>query len=309
VDEHHHENAEHIHIVEDDDKVAALLGGQLARFGYRVTRTEQWNDIAAEVQRFDPDLILLDINLPYYDGFYWCRQMRRFSRVPIIFISARNSGMDQVMAIESGGDDYITKPFMAEVVLAKVRALLRRTYGDYARGNSDGVHKEKRGLPGAGRDTTLDSGRDTAQDAAHDTTHRVTHDTTQDTAHHVTHHTTHDALRVHLEGDAGELTIGRLHLDLRRATVTVLPEGDSASVTKTELALLGALMDAHGAVVRREVLLDRLWDDTQFVDDNTLTVNVTRVRRKLTDLGLTDAVTTVRGLGYQLNLFALGARP
>ncbi|QSO55409.1 winged helix-turn-helix transcriptional regulator [Alicyclobacillus curvatus] len=186
---------------------------------------------------------------------------------------------------------------MAEVVLAKVRALLRRTYGDYARGNSDGVHNETRGLPGAGRDTALDSGRDTTLDTAEDTTHHVTHDTT------------HDATRVHLVGYVGELTIGRLHLDLRRATVTVLPERDSASVTKTELALLGALMDAHGAVVRREVLLDRLWDDTQFVDDNTLTVNVTRVRRKLADLGLTDAVTTVRGLGYQLNLSALGARP
>lgn len=135
VDEHLRPSSEHIHIVEDDDKVASLLRGHLERFGYTVTRAEKWKEVATEVKELEPGLILHDINLPYYDGFYWCREVRRFSRVPIIFVSARDDGMDQVLAIESGGDDYITKPFMPEVVLAKVHALLRRTYGDYAESN------------------------------------------------------------------------------------------------------------------------------------------------------------------------------
>lgn len=233
-------------IVEDDDKVAALLESQLTRFGFPVERIRDLRHVADHVRAADPSLILLDINLPYFDGFHWCRQIRRFSRVPIVFVSARSGDMDQVMALEHGGDDYITKPFHPDVLLAKVRALLRRAYGEYAVG------------PEPGR----------------------------------------------AAGD-GRLRLGCLSLDLRRATVSA---GDASQpLSKTELELLRLLVQADGAVVKREDLLEALWDDATFVDDNTLTVNVARVRRKLSTLGLEDAIVTVRGLGYRLDAAALGA--
>ncbi|MCL6453918.1 MAG: response regulator transcription factor [Alicyclobacillus sp.] len=238
-----------IHIVEDDATVAGLLHGELTRYGFGVTLATRLRDIAAEVEEVQPDLILLDINLPYYDGFYWCRQIRRSLKVPIIFISARDSEMDKVYALENGGDDYITKPFHPDVLLAKIRALLRRAYGEYAQ-----------------------------------------------------------ALRIDPLHAGDSIAVGTLRLHLDKAVVAYGEREEP--LTKTELQLLFQLLKADGQIVSRQALLEALWDDVHFVDDNTLTVNVTRLRRKLSGLGLDGAVLTVRGLGYRLDVDAVSsARP
>jgi DNA-binding response OmpR family regulator len=122
-----------IMIVGDDDKIADILASYLERYGYEPVRPSSLQDIKSEFLDACPHLALLDINLPYMDGFYWCRQIRTVSNAPVIFISARSGDMDQVLALDNGGDDYITKPFSIDVVIAKVRAALRRAYGEYSR--------------------------------------------------------------------------------------------------------------------------------------------------------------------------------
>jgi DNA-binding response OmpR family regulator len=231
-----------IFLVEDDHHLAARLKQHLNRYGFSVQIADDLRNLADEVQRAAPDLILLDINLPYYDGFYWCRQFRAFTKAPIIFLSAREGTVDQVYALENGGDEYVTKPFQPDVLIAKIRALLRRAYGEYA-------------------DATL-----------------------TDTA-----------------GNAKEVvTVGNLQIDLRKFVLKA-PDREE-SLTKTEGALLRELLAANGSVVSREHLLEALWDDAEFVDDNTLTVNVARLRRKLAPFGLEHAIVTVRGLGYRFDL-------
>lgn len=233
----------HICIVEDDQKVAELLQMQLKRFGYDVSVIRNLEAIDAEVLSCKPHLVLLDINLPYYDGFYWCRRLRQHSKVPIVYISARSGEMDLVLALESGGDDYISKPFHPEVMMAKIRALLRRTYGEYAE---------------------LEEGTKSSSD---------------------------------------EVEHGGLVLDVHRHTIQLKQRnGEVLSLSATEAGLMRQLMEAEGKVVSREELLNALWDDTQFVDDNTLTVNVARVRRKLEELGAPTSILTVRGQGYRLDV-------
>src|SRR5690625_7414326 len=119
-------------IVEDDPKLAQLLYNDLMKYGYNVYKVTEFNDLMVAFHNYQPHLVLLDINLPYYDGFYWCRQIRMISTCPVIFISARTGDMDQVMALENGGDDFITKPFHPEIVIAKIRSQLRRAYGEYS---------------------------------------------------------------------------------------------------------------------------------------------------------------------------------
>lgn len=225
-----------IFIVEDEPKLAAALEAHLRRYGHEAVTARRFDDLKDEFLEVAPDLVLLDVNLPWYDGFYWCRQFRTVSKAPIVFITARGGDMDQVMAIENGGDDYIVKPFSLELVTAKVRAALRRAYGEYsAAGAADGV-VEHAGL-------------------AYDP-HRL----------------------------------------------EAAYRGRRAVLSRNEGLLLEALLRARGAVVRRASLLQTLWDDEEFVDDNTLTVNVNRLRRKLAGLGLGSAVRTVRGEGYALDV-------
>lgn len=224
-----------IFLVEDEPKLATIVADHLGRYGYEVTRAQRFDDIKHEFLAVDPGLVLLDINLPWFDGFYWCRQIRTVSTVPVIFITARGGAIDQVMAIENGGDDYIVKPFSLEVVTAKVKGALRRAYGEYA------------GQPEPGRSSQ------------------------------------HGGLSWHPQ---------RLQADYG---------GRRTELSRNEGLLLDSLLRAQGRVVRREALLAALWDDAEFVDDNTLTVNVTRLRRKLVELGLDDALRTVRGEGYKLD--------
>jgi two-component system, OmpR family, response regulator len=225
-----------IMIAEDDDKIAQILGNYLEKYGYRTLRAGHFDDIKHEFLELKPDLVLLDVNLPRYDGFYWCRQIRTVSNIPILFISARTGEMDQVMAIENGGDDYITKPFHLEVVLAKIKSSLRRVYGEYA-------------VPTEQRDVLSTEG-----------------------------------------------------LLLDRTKNLLEWNGKNIELTRNECLLYHALAAKAGRIVGREKLLETLWDDAQFVDDNTLTVNVTRLRKKLEQIGIEGALETVRGQGYRLNV-------
>ncbi|KAB8125614.1 response regulator transcription factor [Gracilibacillus oryzae] len=222
-----------IYIVEDDQKIRDILEDYLMKYNYEIETVKDFNEIQTEFQQFEPHLVLLDINLPRFDGFYWCRKIRTISNCPIIFISARDSGMDQVMAIENGADDYITKPFQLEVVLAKIKSILRRVYGEYRSDRQSAV--------------------------------------------------------IEVEG---------LHLDT--STFYLSYHDKNILLTKKECLLAQALLSQVEQIVSREFLLEKLWDDQDFVDDNTLSVNMTRLRKKLADLHITDAITTIRGAGYKL---------
>ncbi|GIP32209.1 response regulator transcription factor [Paenibacillus sp. J2TS4] len=224
-----------IMIVEDDPKISELLQSYIEKYGDEglvVNDFQRVLDVFIEAQ---PHVVLLDINLPSFDGYYWCRQIRTVSTCPILFISARSGEMDQVRAIENGADDYITKPFHYEVVMAKIRSQLRRVYGDYAAQMSERT-VEKSGLT---------------------------------------------------------LYPERMELHLK---------GGMVPLTKKETVLIETLLERCPRIVSREIILDKLWDDYTYIDDNTLSVNITRIRKKLAELGIEDALETVRGVGYRLNI-------
>ena len=225
-------------IVEDDDKIGDLLKKSVEKYGFEAYRATRFRELTEELDMYSPHVVLLDIHLPYYDGFYWCRQFRTRSKAPIIFVSARSGEMDQVMAIENGGDDYVTKPIPIDLLMAKLKSVLRRAYGEYAGA----------GWAGAAAD---------------------------------------------------EISVGALKLHRGRSELEW--RGRKIELTKNERLLAECLMKQAGRIVSREELLEALWDDVQFVDDNTLTVNVTRVRKKLEELGLSGLIDTVRGQGYRLN--------
>ncbi|WZY00007.1 response regulator transcription factor [Bacillus sp. FSL W7-1360] len=226
----------HLFIVEDDAQIRRIVAEHLQRYGYQVTQAVRYEAIKDEFLEVEPDLVLLDINLPYFDGFYWCRQIRAISNVPVLFISARTDEMNQVMAIEHGGDDYLTKPFHLDVVVAKVKSALRRAYGEYAQApNTESVRE--------------------------------------------------------LEGLRFWPSRNELHF-----------QDKVAELTKNEARLFARLADTPNQIVSRDDLLEALWDEVHFVDDNTLSVNVTRMRKRLSELGITDAIQTVRGQGYRLNI-------
>ncbi|OBR63180.1 DNA-binding response regulator [Paenibacillus oryzae] len=224
----------HIMIVEDDSKIAGLLKEHIQKYGYRVTLANQFDAILDSFLALQPDLVLLDVNLPSFDGYYWCRQIRTVSTCPVLFISARDGEMDQVMALENGGDDYLTKPFHYSVVMARIQSHLRRAYGEYSEKN------EERVVELAG-------------------------------------------LRLFTE---------RLELHLKEHKVLL---------TRKEGDLLEALMERAPRIVSRSFLLERLWDDQSYVDENTLNVNIARTRKKLLELGIEEALETVRSAGYRLN--------
>lgn len=221
-----------IFIIEDDYKIASLLAETLKKYQYEVGIVTNFEEIVEECMAFSPHLILLDINLPSYDGYYWCRQLRQYTKCPIIFISARSGEMDQVFALENGGDDFITKPFNYEIVLAKIKSHLRRSYGEYS------SRQEER---------TVQVGQ----------------------------------LILYLE---------RMELQLKNVEIPL---------QKKECAILNLLMSQSPKVVSREKLLEELWDDQAFVDENTLNVNMTRVRKKLSEYGVQSVIETVRGAGYR----------
>ncbi|MEK4426967.1 response regulator transcription factor [Solibacillus sp. FSL K6-1523] len=224
-----------IFVVEDDVKIASLLAETLRKYQYEVAIVKDFEQVIEECTLFNPHLVLLDINLPTYDGYYWCRKLRQYTKCPILFISARSGEMDQIFALENGGDDFITKPFNYEIVLAKIRSHLRRTYGEYS------IRQEER---------TIKQGQ----------------------------------LTLYLE---------RMELQIKDLTVPL---------QKKECVILGLLMGQAPKVVSRDQLLEELWDDQAFVDENTLNVNMTRVRKKLADYDILSSIETVRGAGYRFML-------
>lgn len=224
-----------IFIVEDDPKLANLLDETIRRYGFKVQKAQDFQAILQEFKAYQPHLVLLDINLPSFDGYYWCRQMRQVSNCPIIFISARVGEMDQIMALENGGDDFITKPFHPEIVLAKIRSQLRRAYGEYS--------------PKAKERTVEESG-----------------------------------LILYPE---------RMELHFNERIV---------ALSKNEADIMEMLLERYPKVAGREDLLERIWDDQSFVDENTLNVNLTRVRKRMQEIGIKNAIETVRGVGYRMHV-------
>ena len=216
---------EKIFIIEDDQTIVDLLTNHL-RQSYTVYRVNNFRDIRNEVETIKPDLILMDITLPYFNGFYWTTEIRKTSTVPILFISSSNDEMDTVMALDMGGDDFISKPFSLTILDAKIAAFLRRSQ----------------------QFTTDDFQLD-------------------------------------------EFTLNR---------DGVLSNGyDQVSLSPTENKILTILFTHQDQVVSKEELLEKLWEDENFIDQNTLSVNITRLRKKIIPLGF-DRVNTVRGVGYLL---------
>lgn len=218
-----------IMIVEDDPAIREELTLLLKNEGYCPLPVEDFTDIAGQVTLERPDLLLLDINLPGRDGFSLCAALRRSVKTPIIFVTSRDSSLDEIRALSLGGDDYITKPYNIPVLLARIKAILRRN------------------------DRTSES----------------------------------EIL------EAGELR-------LNRTKGTVSAGAETVMLTRNELQILACLMNRPGEIVSRTELIETLWDNQIYIDDNTLSVNMTRLRSKLEELGLPDLIKTRRGMGYQL---------
>lgn len=217
-----------IFIVEDDPVIASAMADHLKSWGWETRCAENFGDVLAEFAAFGPQLVLLDISLPFCNGYHWCSQIRQCSQVPVIFISSAADNLNIVMAMNMGGDDFIAKPFDFDVLTAKVRAMLRRTYEF------------------AGQSRLLE--------------HRG----------------------AVLNADDGTLTAG----------------GQKIPLTRNEQRILQTLLENKGRIVSRDTLMLRLWESDSYVDDNTLTVNVTRLRRKLEQSGLPEFILTKKGSGY-----------
>lgn len=218
-------------IIEDDVKIRDIILENIQKWGYEGQVVENFGKVMESFAEYAPHLVLLDINLPAFDGFYWCGRIREVSKVPILFISSRTSNMDIVMAVNMGGDDFVQKPFSLEVLLAKINALLRRTYS-YA-------------------------------DAA---------------ANILEHH--------------------GVVLNIKDSSL--IYQEQKLELTKNEFKILYTLMKNNGRVVSREEIMRKLWEDESFVDDNTLTVNINRLRKSLSDMQLEDFIKTKRGQGYMI---------
>ncbi|MCP1640164.1 DNA-binding response OmpR family regulator [Streptococcus gallinaceus] len=217
-------------IVEDDATISRLVAKNLITWGYDVEEVTDFQAVLEQIRSFQPHLLLLDITLPFFNGYYRCQEIRKESRLPIIFLSSHDQPMDIVMAINMGADDYVTKPFDMTVLLAKIQGLLRRTY-DFV-------------------------------------------------------------------GEQSVLLFDDISLDLK--TMQIHFAGKTDELTKNEFQILRVLFERPQVIVSREDLMKELWNSDLFIDDNTLTVNVARLRKKLTDMGLTNIISTKKGVGYGL---------
>lgn len=218
-----------IFIIEDDEAIFHSLRERFGQWSLEVVGPRNFHDVMADFIEEKPHLIMIDIQLPAFDGFHWCREIRAVSKVPIVFLSSRDHPMDMVMAMNMGADDYVQKPFHFDVLLAKVQAILRRTYA-YGEETSDAI--EWNGAV----------------------------------------------------------------IDMKRSVIR--KDGQDIELTKNEFFILGALVESNDQIISRDDLIRRLWDDERFVNDNTLTVNVTRLRQRLAEIGLGSAIVTKKGLGY-----------
>lgn len=215
-------------IVEDDKGIAEAIKRQAEQWALQVHCIENFRNVMTEYAKFDPHVILLDIALPFFNGYYWCSEIRKVSKVPIIFISSASDNMNMIMAMNMGADDFIAKPFDKSVLMAKLQAILRRAY-DFAASVPILEH----------RGALLNTGEN-----------------------------------------------------------TLIYKNEKVSLSKNEFRILLILMDNKGKVVSREKLMEQLWDTDSFVDENTLSVNVARLRKRLEAAGLEDFITTKFGVGY-----------
>lgn len=215
-------------IVEDEGAIAQAEKEHLEKWDFSVHCVKDFKNVLSEAEEFQPDLILLDIRLPFYNGFYWCGEIRKRSAVPVIFVSSANEDMNIVTAMDMGGDDFIAKPFSLPVLTAKIHAVLRRTNGSSKQRN---VLEHKGAL-------------------------------------------------------------------LNLSDATVVYEGRSAELTRNEFKILSLLMENAGQMVTRDAIMMQLWESESFIDDNTLTVNVARIRKKLKEIGVSDYIITKKGIGY-----------
>lgn len=216
-------------IVEDDVKIREIILENIKKWQYDGLCVEDFNEVFNVFVQYNPHLVMLDINLPHFDGFYWCNKIRGVSKVPIIFISSRNTNMDIIMSVNMGGDDFVQKPFSLEVLMAKVNALLRRTYSY------------------SNLETSV----------------------------------------IEHNGVVLDLKDGQLNY-----------REDKVELTNNEFKIIYELMKSSGQVVSRDKIMRSLWEDESFVDDNTLTVNVNRLRKKLAEIGLREFIQTKKGQGY-----------
>lgn len=217
-----------IYLVEDDDAIVNVVKKQLIQWGYQATSPVSFQQIAQEVQESAPDLVLMDIALPYYNGFYWTQEIRKFSEVPIIFLSSADDQMNQVLAMNMGADDFMAKPFDLTILLAKIQALLRRSY-QYGAGS-------------------------------------------------------------------GIFTLGEFQFF---STENQLKSPQSQlPLSPNESRILLTLLQSRGQIVAKEAIIETLWQNEAFIDNNTLAVNMTRLRKKLASVGLADVIQTVKNKGY-----------
>ncbi len=215
-------------IVEDDDVISDAILKSLISWGFEAKPVSDFRNVLTEFKSFEPQLVLMDISLPFFNGYHWCSEIRKISSVPVIFISSAADNMNIIMAVNMGGDDFIAKPFDLDVLLAKVQAMIRRAYG--------------------------------------------------------------------FSKTSEAIDIGGAMLNTDDATL--IKDGQKIELTKNEYRILQVLAENKGKVISRETIMTRLWETDSFIDDNTLTVNVTRLRRKLLQNGLDDIIKTKKGIGY-----------
>jgi len=218
-------------IVEDDKALCNSIKEGISKWNFEGIAVQDFEDVLKEFAKHNPHLVIMDINLPYFDGFYWCKKIRDISKVPIIFLSSRDSNMDIVMAVNMGGDDYVTKPFSMDILLAKMQALIRRAY-------SYGQVDEQ---------------------------------------------------IIECEGAI---------LNINDGTLTY--NGKTIELTKNEFKILQLLMRNRGKIVSRDKIMRVLWESEYFISENTLTVNVNRLRSKLEDIGLKNLIVTKKSQGYMI---------
>ena len=217
-------------LVEDDEVIRQQVKKILEQWEYEVVLVEDFMEVLSLFVKEEPHLVLMDIGLPLFNGYHWCQEIRKVSKVPIMFLSSRDQAMDIVMAINMGGDDFVTKPFDQNVLLAKIQGLLRRSYE-------------------FGKDQSL---------------------------------------------------LEYMGVILNLKAMDLVYQGEVVSLTKNEFQMLQVLFERSGNIVSREDLMKELWNSDFFIDDNTLSVNVARLRKKLEAVGLKDFIETKKGVGYGL---------
>ncbi len=217
-----------IYIIEDDNIIAGKIKEHMTSWGFEARCASDFRNIMGEFAEYEPHMVLLDISLPFFNGYHWCEEIRRVSKVPVIFLSSAADNMNIIMAMSMGGDDFIAKPFDMNVLVAKVQAVLRRTY-DF--GGQTQVIEHRGAL-------------------------------------------------------------------LNMSDASLVYNGEPVELTRNDYKILLTLMENRGSIVSRETLMEKLWETDCFVDENTLTVNIARLRKKLDGAGLTGFITTKKGIGY-----------